>query len=75
MVDEKRKKVWAVELHMLEAFDEVCKKYGLTFPLDTVPDEINKEFDQIRVKFRLFEDFNLSRSSEILRAAVLSPPF
>lgn len=26
--------MWAVELHMLEAFDEVCKKYGLTYYVD-----------------------------------------
>ena len=31
LVDEKRKKVWAVELEMLERFDQVCKKHGLTY--------------------------------------------
>ena len=31
LVDEKRKKVWAVELQMLEKLDEVCKKYGITY--------------------------------------------
>ena len=30
-VDEKRKKVWAVELQLLEKFDEVCQKYDLTY--------------------------------------------
>lgn len=31
LVTEKRKKVWAVELQMLEKIDEVCQKYGLTY--------------------------------------------
>lgn len=31
LVDEKRKKVWATELHLLEKFDEVCHKYQLTY--------------------------------------------
>ena len=31
LVDEKRKKVWAVELEMLERFDQVCKMHGLTY--------------------------------------------
>lgn len=31
LVTEKRKKVWAVELKMLEKLDEVCKKYNLTY--------------------------------------------
>ncbi len=31
LVTEKRKKVWAVELEILEQFDEVCKKYGFTY--------------------------------------------
>ena len=31
LVTEKRKKVWAVELQMLEKLDEVCKKYNLTY--------------------------------------------
>lgn len=30
-VDEKRKKVWFIELEMLTKFDEVCKKHGLTY--------------------------------------------
>ncbi len=31
LVDEKRKKVWAVELEMLEKLDEVCKKHGIPY--------------------------------------------
>ena len=31
LVDEKRKKIWAVELEMLKKVDEVCRKYGLTY--------------------------------------------
>lgn len=31
LVTEKRKKIWAVELRLLEKFDEVCRKYGLTY--------------------------------------------
>ena len=31
LVTEKRKKVWAAELCMLEKFDEICKKYQLTY--------------------------------------------
>lgn len=31
LVTEKRKKVWAVELQILEKLDEVCKKYNLTY--------------------------------------------
>lgn len=31
LVDEKRKKVWAVELDMLSQFDEVCKIHGLRY--------------------------------------------
>lgn len=30
-VDEKRKKIWAVELQILEKIDEVCKKHNLTY--------------------------------------------
>ena len=31
LVTEKRKKIWAVELQMLEKFDQVCKKYQLSY--------------------------------------------
>lgn len=31
LVTEKRKKIWATELRILEKFDEVCKKYNLTY--------------------------------------------
>ncbi len=31
LVDEKMKKIWAVELEMLQRFDEVCKKHDLTY--------------------------------------------
>lgn len=31
LIDEKRKKVWAVVLEMLEKFDQVCKAYHLTY--------------------------------------------
>ena len=31
LVDEKRKKVWAVELEMLAKFDQVCREYNLTY--------------------------------------------
>lgn len=31
LVTEKRKKVWAVELEILELFDRICKKYGLVY--------------------------------------------
>ncbi len=31
LVTEKRKKVWAAELQMLEKLDEVCKKYNLIY--------------------------------------------
>lgn len=31
LVDEKRKKVWAVALGMLERFDEVCRKHHLSY--------------------------------------------
>lgn len=31
LVDEKRKKIWAAEMGILEKFDEVCKKHGLTW--------------------------------------------
>ena len=31
LVNEKRKKIWAIELQMLEKFDEVCKKYDLKY--------------------------------------------
>lgn len=31
LVTEKRKKIWAVELQMLEKFDEICRKYSLTY--------------------------------------------
>ncbi len=31
LVTEKRKKIWAVELQMLEKFDELCHKHGLTY--------------------------------------------
>ncbi len=30
-VTEKRKKIWAVELELLEKFDEVCRKHGLSW--------------------------------------------
>lgn len=29
LVTEKRKKVWAIELEILDLFDKVCRKYGL----------------------------------------------
>lgn len=31
LVTENRKKVWAVELQILEKFDEICRKYNLTY--------------------------------------------
>lgn len=31
LVTEKRKKIWRTELELLAKFDEVCKKYGLTY--------------------------------------------
>ncbi len=31
LVDEKRKKIWAIELDLLREFDRVCKKYGLKY--------------------------------------------
>ena len=31
LVTENRKKIWAVELQMLEKFDEICRKYNLTY--------------------------------------------
>ena len=31
LVSEKRKKVWAAELQMLEKLDEICQKYSLTY--------------------------------------------
>lgn len=31
LVDEKRKKIWAVELQILEKIDEVCKKHHITY--------------------------------------------
>ncbi len=31
LVTEKRKKVWAAELQMLEKFDEICQKHNLTY--------------------------------------------
>ena len=31
LVTEKRKKIWHVELELLKKFDEVCKKYNLTY--------------------------------------------
>ena len=34
LVTEKRKKVWAVELQLLEEFDRVCKKHNLTWYAD-----------------------------------------
>lgn len=33
LVDEKRKKIWAVELDLLMQFDRVCKKHGLHYTL------------------------------------------
>ncbi len=33
LVDEQRKKIWAVELDMLLEFDRVCKKHGLRYIL------------------------------------------
>lgn len=34
LVTEKRKKIWAVELNLLEEFDRVCKKHNLTWFAD-----------------------------------------
>lgn len=31
LVTEKRKKIWAVELEILEIFDDICRKHGLTW--------------------------------------------
>ena len=31
LVDEKRKKIWAVELDLLLEFDKLCKEYSLTY--------------------------------------------
>ncbi|MDE7248566.1 MAG: LicD family protein, partial [Lachnospiraceae bacterium] len=31
LVDEKRKKIWAVELQILEKIDEVCRKHHITY--------------------------------------------
>lgn len=31
LVDQKRKKIWSVELHLLEEFDRICQKYGLKY--------------------------------------------
>ena len=31
LVTEKRKKIWRTELGLLEKFDEVCRKYHLTY--------------------------------------------
>lgn len=31
LVTEKRKKIWAAELQMLEKFDEICQKHNLTY--------------------------------------------
>ena len=31
LVTEKRKKIWAVELELLEKLDEVCRKHGLKY--------------------------------------------
>lgn len=31
LVDEKRKKIWAVELRILEKIDEVCQKHNITY--------------------------------------------
>ena len=31
LVDEKRKKIWAIELDLLREFDRVCKKYNLKY--------------------------------------------
>lgn len=31
LVDEKRKKIWAVELQILEKIDKICKKHNLTY--------------------------------------------
>ena len=31
-VDEKRKKIWAIEIDLLLQVDKVCKKYGLRHP-------------------------------------------
>ena len=31
LVNEKRKKIWAVELNLWEKFDEVCRKHDLTY--------------------------------------------
>jgi len=33
LVDEKRKKIWAIELDLLLQFDKVCKKHGLRYYL------------------------------------------
>lgn len=34
LVTEKQKKIWAVELNLLEEFDRVCKKHNLTWFVD-----------------------------------------
>lgn len=34
LVTEKRKKIWAVELNLLEEFDRVCKKHNFTWFVD-----------------------------------------
>lgn len=34
LVTEKRKKIWATELQLLEKFDEVCRKHQLTYYVD-----------------------------------------
>lgn len=34
LVTEKRKKVWYIELKLLKRFDEVCKKYHLSYYID-----------------------------------------
>jgi len=33
LVDEKRKKIWAIELDLLREFDGICKKHGLRYCL------------------------------------------
>ncbi|MCR4922712.1 MAG: HAD-IIIC family phosphatase [Lachnospiraceae bacterium] len=34
LVDETRKKIWAVQLDLVKEFDRVCQKYGLTYYMD-----------------------------------------
>lgn len=34
-IDEKTKRVWAVQLHMLDEVERICKKYGLSYFADS----------------------------------------